>query len=81
MRIFNIALGAVAAAVMGLGFAAPAGAQTMAREVIVGTPGFTNNGGLDIITKQPTLRPELAHFKLWHTIRRQLRIAAADAKR
>lgn len=51
MRIFNIALGAVAAAVMGLGFAAPAGAQTMAREVIVGTPGFTNNGGLDIITK------------------------------
>ena len=35
------------------GFAAPAGAQTtqMAREVIVATPGFTYNGGLDIITK------------------------------
>ena len=32
-----------------LAFAAPAAAQT--REVIVGTPGFTNNGGLDIITK------------------------------
>lgn len=34
-------------------YAAPAGAQTtqMTREVIVGTPGFTNNGGLDIITK------------------------------
>ncbi|MEY4708570.1 MAG: hypothetical protein RL274_2839 [Pseudomonadota bacterium] len=55
MRTFNTALSAVVgvAAVMGLAFAAPAGAQTtqMAREVIVGTPGFTNNGGLDIITK------------------------------
>src|SRR5882757_11304532 len=30
--------------------AAPASAQT-AREVIVGTPGFTNVGGLEIITK------------------------------
>jgi len=51
MRILNIALSAVAglATFMALAFAAPAGAQT--REVIVGTPGFTNNGGLDIITK------------------------------
>ena len=31
------------------GFAGSAGAQT--REVVVGTPGFTNNGGLDIISK------------------------------
>ncbi|HWY65218.1 MAG TPA: substrate-binding domain-containing protein [Rhizomicrobium sp.] len=37
------------AAVSVLAFAAPAGAQT--REVIVGTPGFTNVGGLEIITK------------------------------
>ena len=36
-------------AVAALAFAAPAGAQT--REVIVGTPGFTNVGGLEIITK------------------------------
>jgi len=51
MRIFNTTLSAVVglATVMALVFAAPAGAQT--REVIVGTPGFTNNGGLDIITK------------------------------
>src|SRR3954464_11201153 len=32
-----------------LAFVIPAGAQT--RQVIVGTPGFTNTGGLDIITK------------------------------
>jgi len=51
MRMFNTRLGAAVslAALMALPFAAPAGAQT--REVIVGTPGFTNNGGLDIITK------------------------------
>jgi len=51
MRNFNTTLSAVGGlvAVMALAFAAPAGAQT--REVIVGTPGFTNNGGLDIITK------------------------------
>ncbi|MEO8301836.1 MAG: substrate-binding domain-containing protein [Rhizomicrobium sp.] len=51
MRILKTALSAVVglAAVTALAFAAPAGAQT--REVIVGTPGFTNNGGLDIITK------------------------------
>ena len=55
MRIFNTTLGAAAnvaisvAAVMALSIAAPAGAQT--REVVVGTPGFTNNGGLDIISK------------------------------
>ncbi len=41
------ALGA-AAAIAVMAFAAPATAQT--REVIVGTPGFMNNGGLDIIT-------------------------------
>ena len=35
--------------VMAIAFTAPASAQT--REVIVGTPGFTNNGGLEIITK------------------------------
>src|SRR3954462_104746 len=34
---------------IGLGLGLPAGAQT--REVIIGTPGFTNNGGLEIITK------------------------------
>ena len=51
MRIHKFKLGALAgvAAVTALAFIAPAGAQT--REVIVGTPGFTNNGGLDIITK------------------------------
>ena len=38
-----------AALISALAFAAPANAQL--REVIVGTPGFTNNGGLDIITK------------------------------
>ena len=50
MRISNVtrsaAIGLVAAT---LAFAAPAAAQT--REVVVGTPGFTFNGGLDIITK------------------------------
>ena len=45
MRILSIALGAIAV----LGFAAPARAQT--QEVVVATPGFMNNGGLDIITK------------------------------
>jgi ABC-type molybdate transport system substrate-binding protein len=52
MRILYTPLSAVAglAAVMALAFAFPAAAQT-AREVIVGTPGFTNNGGLDVITK------------------------------
>src|ERR1700685_882491 len=50
MRILNAKLSAVSALVFAaLVFAAPAGAQT--REVIVGTPGFTYNGGLDIITK------------------------------
>jgi molybdate transport system substrate-binding protein len=51
MGILKFKLGAVAgvAAVTALAFTSPAGAQT--REVIVGTPGFTNNGGLDIITK------------------------------
>jgi len=39
------------AAATAFAFAAPAGAQTTAREVIVGTPGFTNVGGLEIITK------------------------------
>src|SRR5262245_18315295 len=49
MRILNVNLSAVAGlAAAALAFAAPAAAQT--REVIVGTPGFTNNGGLDIIT-------------------------------
>src|SRR3954462_12443653 len=47
MRILNTILGAAAA--MALIFTIPAAAQT--REVIVGTPGFMNNGGLDIITK------------------------------
>jgi molybdate transport system substrate-binding protein len=51
MRIFNTTLSAVVglATAMALVFAAPAGAQV--REVIVGTPGFTNVGGLEIITK------------------------------
>ena len=51
MSVLKFKLGALAgvAAVMALALTAPAGAQT--REVIVGTPGFTNNGGLDIITK------------------------------
>ena len=62
MRIFNARRSAVsglaaalaAASVLvlaALTFASPAGAQTTGREVIVGTPGFTYNGGLDIITK------------------------------
>ncbi len=46
-----IGLVAALAAASVLAFAAPAGAQTTAREVIVGTPGFTNVGGLEIITK------------------------------
>jgi molybdate transport system substrate-binding protein len=47
----NKAVRAIAglAAVAALALAAPAGAQT--REVVVATPGFMNNGGLDIITK------------------------------
>ena len=51
MRILKFKLGALAgvAAVTALAFTVSARAQT--REVIVGTPGFTNNGGLDIITK------------------------------
>src|SRR5437879_3734367 len=44
-------LAAALAAASVLVLAAPAGAQTAAREVIVGTPGFTNIGGLEIITK------------------------------
>src|SRR5258708_11866977 len=57
MRILNAKLSTVTglvaalAAASALAFAAPAGAQTTAREVIVGTPGFTNVGGLEIITK------------------------------
>jgi molybdate transport system substrate-binding protein len=43
IRIACAALAVVAA------FVIPAAAQP--REVIIGTPGFTNNGGLDIITK------------------------------
>src|SRR5579872_503309 len=46
---FKLAVMAGVAAVTALAFTVPAAAQT--REVIVGTPGFTNNGGLDIITK------------------------------
>ena len=49
MRILNAKLSAVAALVATLAWAAPAGAQT--REVIIGTPGFTDIGGLNIITK------------------------------
>ena len=49
MRIFNTTASAAIGLAAALAFAAPAGAQT--REVIVGTPGFTNDGGLDIITK------------------------------
>jgi molybdate transport system substrate-binding protein len=51
MGILNTRLVAIAALTMG--FIAPAAAQTVqtAREVIVGSPGFTYNGGLDIITK------------------------------
>jgi len=49
MQVLRFKFGAVASLVATLAFVAPASAQT--REVIVGTPGFTNNGGLDIITK------------------------------
>ena len=53
MRMSNLKLGAAIGLVAGLAitlsWAAPAAAQT--REVIVGTPGFTNVGGLEIITK------------------------------
>lgn len=45
----NAKISAAAALAAALALTAPANAQT--REVIVGTPGFTNNGGLDIITK------------------------------
>ncbi|MFO1249016.1 MAG: substrate-binding domain-containing protein [Alphaproteobacteria bacterium] len=46
MSVMNTKLAVLAAA---LAFAAPAAAQT--REVIIGSPGFTYNGGLDVITK------------------------------
>ena len=51
MRIFNITVSAVAgfAAVTALAFTAPAEAQT--KEVVIGTPGFTMVGGLEIIAK------------------------------
>src|SRR6516225_9837247 len=49
MRISNIKLGAAVGLAAALAFAAPAVAQT--REVVIGSPGFTYNGGLDIITK------------------------------
>ena len=51
MRTIYTTLNAVAVltAAAALAFATPADAQT--REVVIGTPGFTNNGGLDIITK------------------------------
>ena len=51
MRIFNITVSAVAgfAAVTALAFTAPVEAQT--KEVVIGTPGFTMVGGLEIITK------------------------------
>jgi len=53
MRISNAkrsaVLGFAAALALTLAWAAPAAAQT--REVIVGTPGFTDIGGLNIITK------------------------------
>jgi molybdate transport system substrate-binding protein len=49
MGISNIRLGAVIALAAAALAAAPAAAQT--REVIVGTPGFTDIGGLNIITK------------------------------
>jgi molybdate transport system substrate-binding protein len=45
----SAAIGFAAALAFILSWAAPALAQT--REVIVGTPGFTNVGGLEIITK------------------------------
>jgi molybdate transport system substrate-binding protein len=45
----SAAIGFAAALAFTLSWAAPALAQT--REVIVGTPGFTNVGGLEIITK------------------------------
>jgi molybdate transport system substrate-binding protein len=54
MRILNTILGASAGLVAvtlatSIAFIGPAAAQT--REIIVGTPGFTNVGGLEIITK------------------------------
>jgi molybdate transport system substrate-binding protein len=50
MRILNTTLSVAAAvAAAALAFTVPAAAQT--REVVVGSPGFTMNGGLDIITK------------------------------
>ena len=49
MRISNTKLSAAAALTAILAFAVPAAAQQ--REVIVGTPGFTDIGGLNIITK------------------------------
>src|SRR6201989_213489 len=49
MRVLKFKFGIVAGVVVSLALGAPAGAQS--REVIVGTPGFTYNGGLDIITK------------------------------
>jgi molybdate transport system substrate-binding protein len=54
MRFLDIHPGAAIGlvAIMALAFVVPAGAQNRdVREVIVGTPGFTNNGGLEIITK------------------------------
>jgi molybdate transport system substrate-binding protein len=51
MRVFSAAFGAVAslAVIAAIAFTTPAMAQT--REVVIGTPGFTDIGGLNIITK------------------------------
>ena len=46
---FAASIAKFAAAAIVLALTAPAGAQT--REVIIGTPGFTDIGGLNIITK------------------------------
>ncbi len=48
--MFKFTFGAAGLAAL-VAFAGPALAQGAAREVIIGSPGFTYNGGLDIITK------------------------------
>jgi len=51
MRILQAALMAAVGVTGATLLALPAPANAQPREIIVATPGFTNNGGLDIITK------------------------------
>src|ERR1700759_3084727 len=51
MPVSNAKLAALAAIAAAAALAGPATAQTAPREVLIASPGFTYNGGLDVITK------------------------------